>query len=335
MIKKWLDKIKYAFEHKVIVLMYHRIANIESDPWSLAVSPENFEQQLMILKNEFNVISVTELLDQLKNKRIIKNSICLTFDDAYVDNYLFAKPLLEKYKCPATFFVATQYIDQQIQFWWDELEDIIFNSIKLPSKLSIYINRELFLFECRKDTLSNDELQKQRLWVYYEAPPTERCELYLELWKRLKQLCHSELMSSLRQIKDWAGYTAIKKDDSMAMTLQQLRVLIKEPLFEAGIHTSAHLALASHAKDVQKPEILNCKEYLKKNLYTYLDVIAYPYGNYNDITIAILKEQNIAAAMTTEQKIITKHSNRYKLGRFQVNNINGEKFKKQIIEWYP
>lgn len=334
MIRNWFPIFKRVHENKVIILMYHRIANLESDPWSLAVSPQNFEQQLTILKNEFNVISVAQLVEQLETKTILEDSICLTFDDAYLDNYLFAKPLLEKYSCPATFFVASHYIDHPSQFWWDELEDIICNSIELPYYISILINRELFFFEFKKNKLSEAEIQQQKSWKYMEAPPTERCVLYLELWKRIKQLGYNELQAVLQQIKIWADYTAINRDDNKAMELQQLRTLIQNPLFKAGIHTSTHPALAFHPKEIQESEILDCDAYLKKNLESYLDVVAYPYGNYNGDTIDILKEQNVAAAMTTEQNSVTKYSNKYTLGRFQVDNINGEQFKKKIMEWY-
>ncbi len=43
----------------------------------------------------------------------------ITFDDGYKDNLLEAAPVLEKYKVPATFFVATDYIGGRTQFPWD------------------------------------------------------------------------------------------------------------------------------------------------------------------------------------------------------------------------
>ncbi|MEJ7830493.1 MAG: hypothetical protein WKF91_19950, partial [Segetibacter sp.] len=72
--------------------MYHRIADINRDPWQLAVTPEHFEQNLTLLQKKFNVITVSELVEQLNNKSITSDSVCLTFDDGYADNYLFAKP---------------------------------------------------------------------------------------------------------------------------------------------------------------------------------------------------------------------------------------------------
>src|SRR4051794_17154479 len=117
----FLNKIRRINEKKVVVLMYHRITDESIDPWQLAVNPYFFEQHLEVLQKRFKVIRVNELIHQLTTKLITANSVCITFDDGYRDNFLNAKPLLEKYKCPASFFIPTLYIGQEQMFWWDEL----------------------------------------------------------------------------------------------------------------------------------------------------------------------------------------------------------------------
>jgi peptidoglycan/xylan/chitin deacetylase (PgdA/CDA1 family) len=55
--------------------------------------------------------------------------VVVTFDDGYADNLYEAKPLLEHYGIPGTFFVVTGYLAQQAEraheFWWDELERVV------------------------------------------------------------------------------------------------------------------------------------------------------------------------------------------------------------------
>ena len=123
---RFLSRIFSA--NKVAVLMYHRVADVEADPWQLAVSAENFEAQLKILKKRFAVISVDELGHQLSRKQVRQNAMCLTFDDGYVDNYTTAKPLLEKHHLPATFFISTYFLQNGQPFWWDELQEMIFST---------------------------------------------------------------------------------------------------------------------------------------------------------------------------------------------------------------
>src|SRR5215213_3511763 len=96
------NKINNFFSSKAMVLMYHRIADVPYDPWQLCVTPENFDEQLAYFKKHFNVISLSEFVNDLANRRVKKNTVCITFDDGYTDNFLEAKPLLEKHNCPAT-----------------------------------------------------------------------------------------------------------------------------------------------------------------------------------------------------------------------------------------
>ena len=110
---------------KIIALLYHRIDTTETDPWNICVSPDRFEEQVKFLKDNFNVISTDELINQVTKRSIKNNSICLTFDDGYADNYVYVKPILEKYNCPATFFISTVFINQRPSSCWDELEFIL------------------------------------------------------------------------------------------------------------------------------------------------------------------------------------------------------------------
>ena len=64
-----------------------------------------------------------------------------------------------------------------------------------------------------------------------------------------------------------------------------------------------------------------------------MTTIAYPYGNYNHLTLDIVKELQLKAAFTTEERIITRHADPYRLGRFQVKNWNGEEFERQLFTW--
>src|SRR5687768_6811108 len=105
-----IKKIEKFFTHRGIVLMYHRVANEEFDPWELCVTPANFEQQLDVLKRKFRVTKAADLLNHLSNRSIRDKSVCITFDDGYRDNYTKARPLLENTSCPATFFIASDFV---------------------------------------------------------------------------------------------------------------------------------------------------------------------------------------------------------------------------------
>ncbi len=90
--------------------MYHRIRDDGKMP-DISVSVENFEKQMAYLKNNFNVISLKSLCRNLKQLQALPvDSVAITFDDGYKDNYLNAYPILKKYQLPATVFLISRLI---------------------------------------------------------------------------------------------------------------------------------------------------------------------------------------------------------------------------------
>jgi peptidoglycan/xylan/chitin deacetylase (PgdA/CDA1 family) len=111
------------FYSRSIVLLYHRVANIQPDRWSLCVSPQHFAEHLEVLQKFRRV-----RLDQLKPggwSLRPQRTVVITFDDGYADNLHEAAPLLRRFDTAATFFIATGYIGGMREFWWDELERVV------------------------------------------------------------------------------------------------------------------------------------------------------------------------------------------------------------------
>jgi peptidoglycan/xylan/chitin deacetylase (PgdA/CDA1 family) len=102
--------------------MYHSIGH---NPVSFTVRPEEFQKQMdYLLKENYNVISLDELIISLKKKEISQKAVVLTFDDGFEDNYFNAFPVLKKYNFPATIFLSTGFIEKEIP-----------NSAKIPLKI--------------------------------------------------------------------------------------------------------------------------------------------------------------------------------------------------------
>ena len=90
------------------------------------ISPEIFEQQMEYLSRKKNVIFMSELAEELiKGNSIRNNSVILTFDDGYLDNYLVAAPILKKYNLKATIFLPTGYISRTEIQWIDEIYSVV------------------------------------------------------------------------------------------------------------------------------------------------------------------------------------------------------------------
>ena len=96
------------------ILLYH---NVGRDGAYLTVTPENFAAQIdFLFKNEYNIISLHDLADNLAHGRPVKpKTVVLTFDDGFTGVYDFVFPILRERHIPATFFIATDLAGKSLR----------------------------------------------------------------------------------------------------------------------------------------------------------------------------------------------------------------------------
>src|SRR5439155_6199065 len=87
--------LKKRLASRAIVLLYHKIHNGPADPCLLQVRPSRFEEHLQVIQKLGIPMHAMELSRRLRSGRVPNRAICVTLDDAYADNLLEAKPLLE------------------------------------------------------------------------------------------------------------------------------------------------------------------------------------------------------------------------------------------------
>lgn len=116
------------------VLMYHHVDERWQE-WKLSVSPASFARQMEFLKaHRYKVLSLSEYVDILKNKKPIpKKSVVITFDDGYDNNFTEAFPVLKKMEFPATVFVQVDGVGRKGYMTWDDIQILIENGIEIGS----------------------------------------------------------------------------------------------------------------------------------------------------------------------------------------------------------
>lgn len=94
----------------VLVLKYHHINPLPET--NLNYTPETFARQIDILiERGYSGITLDEMYDQVYQKKRVKpRQFVITFDDGFVDNFLYAFPVLQKYNLKATIFLTTSNI---------------------------------------------------------------------------------------------------------------------------------------------------------------------------------------------------------------------------------
>jgi peptidoglycan/xylan/chitin deacetylase (PgdA/CDA1 family) len=100
--------------NRLRILMYHSISDNSGDPHAL--SPVVFMPHMQSLRDS-QVVSLAEGLQRLSAGRSLKNTYVITFDDALLDFYDTALPILQDYTFPVTMFVPTGFAGQTAA--WD------------------------------------------------------------------------------------------------------------------------------------------------------------------------------------------------------------------------
>lgn len=98
--------------HTVPVLMYHHVS---PSGGAITCSVDHFEDQLRWLqKHGYTSLTADQFAGHLHGKPVPRRSVLLTFDDGYLDNWVYASPLLQKYGFNAVLFIVTSWINDGV-----------------------------------------------------------------------------------------------------------------------------------------------------------------------------------------------------------------------------
>ncbi|MBH32302.1 MAG: hypothetical protein CMD90_01485, partial [Gammaproteobacteria bacterium] len=112
-------------ENSLVILLYHRVTpNKEVNSLGTVITSDLFEEQMRYLKEAYEIASLSKCYSEGVNKSK-KLRVAITFDDGYFDNFKYAFPILKKLDIPATFFLATDYIDSGKPIWDQQLQMIV------------------------------------------------------------------------------------------------------------------------------------------------------------------------------------------------------------------
>ena len=317
-----------------LILLYHRVAELASDPWGLAVSPAHFGEQLAVLRNRYRPLSLGALV-AARAGGVASRSVVVTFDDGYADNVSRALPLWERHRVPVTCFVTTGAIGGDGEFWWDELDGIVLQPGTLPPLAQLGGPlRDLRPAEgCT--TLSEADCQRHRQWrADSPTSPTPRHRLYRQMHQRLKELPAQEREAALGELRAWAGAQTSARASHRVLSVDEVRELAGRELVEVGAHSVSHPVLTAMARPAQEDEVLGSKSWLEDVTGQPVASFAYPYGSYSSGSIDIVRAAGFGCACTTRRGVVTESSEPFDLPRMVVGDWPGETFARRLDDWF-
>jgi peptidoglycan/xylan/chitin deacetylase (PgdA/CDA1 family) len=242
-------------KNRLIILAYHRVidynpaSEFPTDEELVSATPQAFEEQVAWLSNNFKVTTFS----RLSKEQVEPNSLIITFDDGYRDNYLHAYPILKKYGIPATIFLSTGYIGTTEMYWWDKL-NFILKKTSVPR------------FSIKLDSYKNN---------FYLQNQHDRKSIYNQLVTTAKAIPNAERIELLEQVCEQLQVPL--PSEPMALNWDEVREMANNGI-EMGGHTVTHPILSQTPQDTLRHEIEECRSTIIRETGQQVTAFSYPVG---------------------------------------------------------
>ena len=314
-----------------IILRYHRVVDLSTDPNAVAVTPAHFRQQMEVLRHRFSPISLDCL--SLKSNRALlpRRGVIVTFDDGYADNLHHAMPILERLDIPATVFVTTGYVGGTREFWWDTLETLLLSPGRLPASLRLSHDGIKLQAELGPDAeYTQADFARYRTWNWRSSvDPTRRHQVFRYLSDQLRSLDNDQREGILAELKTWAGEPESVRRDFGPLAVDELVRLASSDLIRIGAHSVSHPLLSALPPDLQWEEINGSRSFLENILETPVTCFAYPYG-VSGGSEHLVERAGFELACTTRPGIVFRRHRRYRMPRLYVGNWGADEFERRL-----
>jgi len=297
-----------------MVLTYHRIGDLENDPWDpgiFSATGDQFNEQVSYLKRNHSLVTLEEALafvDGKSKETTPRCRVLITFDDGYLDNYEIAFPILRSHGAQGLFFLCSGLVGSGFVPWWDHIAYLVRTarrrrfSLSYPTRLEIDIDKSGLM---------------------------ESLQCILDLYKTPENI---DLERFIRELGEAAGGAELPAPSRRYLNWDEAREMIEGGM-AIGAHTHSHPVLSQLDVEEQRRELAQSRAILREQLGIEADVFAYPFGSvsaFTEQTQQLAQETGYRAAFsyyggTNEPGTMQ----RYNLKRVNVNKQSHARFRVQ------
>lgn len=333
------------------VIMLHSVGNNKSD-WHrnwLSVSLEHFETLCQYLvRKGYTTHFLDEWYDYSSQPRK-KNpkKLVLTFDDGYLDNWVFAYPILKKYGLKGTIFINPEFVEPIAEvrptiedIWKGKIAEEDLTTLGFLNWEELRAMQRSGVMDIQSHSMSHNTYFKSNKLVdiYTGQPHYDWVSWYLEPQK--KPFGINPLVPDPAPY----GYPVFESDRALRITryfpqeeliqkcvelyqsnkpkeqiIEQVQEIIKE--FPGRYETLEEL------EERYRYELFESKTILEVELNKPVDFLCWPGGGYNDFAVELSKEAGYkASTISSGQKDISadNHLQTYKrIKRFGMGGVFG------------
>ncbi len=257
------------------VLTFHRAPPVFDAIMPGEPDASRFDRWVKRWSGWFNFLPLTEAVVHLRDGTLPARAACLTFDDGYADNREIAAPILKKLGIPATFFVATDFLDGGMMF-----NDRVVEALRGAKGAAL-------------------DLTSLGFGVWPTTTPHSRARSIDGVLKQVKYLPYAEREVATMAV---ARIAEVELHPHPMMTVAQVRELA-DMGFEIGAHTMSHPILRALPDDQARAEIVGSRARLQEITGQKIKMFAYPNGKPNEDYdlrhVAMVREAGFLGAVAT------------------------------------
>ncbi|NEX64141.1 polysaccharide deacetylase family protein [Noviherbaspirillum galbum] len=288
---------------RLSILIYHRVLARPDPLFPAEVDAAAFMEQMSLLSQMFRILPLDDAIQRLRAGTLPPGAAAVTFDDGYADNADIALPILKMAGVPATFFIATGFLDGG-RMWNDTIIEFV-----------------------RRVPLPELDLRPAGLGCHRTGSLAERKAAIQALIGTMKYLPPD---TRLERIETMLRCVPVDLPHDLMMRSDQVRALSRAGMGIGG-HTVNHPILASVDDASALQEMVNGKRRLEDITSAPVTLFAYPNGkpgkDYHLRHAELARKAGFQAAVSTAWGAAGKESDPFQLPRFTPWDRHPDRFR--------
>lgn len=333
----------FAFNKRAVpIFLYHQVNLISN------VTPKLFEEHLKIIK-KYNMQTVT--ISEYYSNKVNKNTMLLTFDDGYYDNFKYVFPLLKKYNMKATIFLNTSYIidkrknepeiennntanleaiKKYIEYGsaainqymsWEEIKEM-YNSGLVDFQAHSHRHMAIFTSNKIRGLTKKNKMEAPELYLYKKLEDNYPIFPKRGEYSGKAKIIKNEFFSIFKDFYEKNIENKITDKNEILKKCQEFidkndEYFLDETEFE-------------YKKRIREDYLKN-KELIEKNIGNQVKFFCWPWGHRSKETIKILKELGVLGFISTKKGTNSMNPNWDMIRRIELRKYSSKKFKINLL----
>lgn len=284
---------------KFAILCYHRVG-AGGIPFYSELPAEAFEAQMKFLRKHYRVVSLEQLLREIRDPESKGQAVAITFDDGYRGLYTEALPILKKYQIPATVYLIAGAVETGEVAWYDR----IFLALQT-------VPQGVF------------EIELGRAYRFDLATPASRVAAASQINACLREIPDERRREYCAALEKRVALPPDELANRM-LSWDQVREMERAGIV-FGAHTMSHPALSRLKPQDAERELRESRRLIEERLKRPVADFAFPFGKPADCgegADALLERCGYRSAVTTSDGINRTGANPYRLRRPGID-LNG------------